>query len=176
MPDLTNDPQAALGIFAEAVLELLQDEELIYANPGERAIVMRLAQLLPARFPDWSIGYEWNRREDVAKRLRHGVTEDDLVCEGLIVPDIIVHRVGKRENLLVVEVKKANNKDYDGDIWKLEGMTVQDGAYGYAAGLHLVLDVPSGQVLLCDVYMNGALAPGSTAWMREQLPYALPGA
>lgn len=170
MPEPTHDAQAALETFAEAVLELLQDEELIYANPGERAIVMRLTQLLPGRFPDWSVGYEWNRREDVAKRLRHGVTEEDLVREGLIVPDIIVHRVGKRENLLVVEVKKANNKDFDGDIWKLEGMTAQDGAYGYAVGLHLVLDVPKGHAPRCDVYLNGALDPGLSERMRKLLP------
>jgi len=176
MPDQTDDPQAALGIFAEAVLELLGDVELVYANPGERAIVMRLAQLLPARFPDWSVGYEWDRREDVAKRLRHGVTEDDLVREGLVVPDIIIHRVGARENLLVVEVKKAKNRDYDGDIWKLEGMTDQSGDYGYSAGLHLVLDLPGGQVPLCDVYVNGALDPNLSGWMRALLPHSAAGA
>jgi hypothetical protein len=174
MPDLTDDPQAALEIFAEAVVELLQDAELIYANPGERAIVMRLAQLLPDRFPAWSVGYEWDRREDVAKRLRHGVTEDDLVREALIVPDIIVHRVGKRENLLVVEVKKANNRNFDGDIWKLEGMTIQDGPYGYAVGLHLVLDLRSGKVPLCDVYVDGAQHPDLSGWMRALIPYAPP--
>jgi hypothetical protein len=176
MPDQTDDPQAALEIFAEAVVELLRDAELIYANPGEQAIVARLAQLLPSRFPGWSVGNEWNRRGDVAKRLRHGVTEDDLVREGLIVPDIIVHRVGKRENLLVIEVKKANNKHYDGDIWKLEGMTNQRGDYGYAAGLHIGLDLPTGQVRLCDVYVNGAQDPDLSDWMRALLPYAAAGA
>ncbi|NML96124.1 hypothetical protein [Novosphingobium olei] len=175
MPDQTDDPKAALEIFAEAVVELLQDAELIYANPGERAIVARLVQLLPSRFPGWSVGSEWNRREDVAKRLRHGVTEDDLVREGLIVPDIIVHRVGKRENLLIIEVKKANNKHYDGDIWKLEGMTDQRGDYGYAAGLHIALDLPAGQVRLCDVYVNGEQDPDLGDWMRTLLPYAAAG-
>lgn len=170
MPDMTDDPQAAIEIFAEAVRAVLRDKELVYANPGERAIVMRLVLQLNGKFPGWSIGFEWDRREDVAKRLRHGVTEDDLIREGLIVPDIIVHRVGKRENLLVVEVKKSGNKDYDGDIWKLEGLTVRAGDYGYAAGLHLVLDVPNGQVVRCDVYVDGALHEGLTGWLRDQLP------
>lgn len=116
MADQIDDPQAALEVSAEAVPELLQDLELIYANPGEQAIVARLVQLLPARFPGWSVGSEWDRREDVTKRLRYGVTEGELIREGLIRPDMIVHRVGKRENLLVVEVKKANNKDDNGDI------------------------------------------------------------
>jgi len=170
MPDNIDDPQAALEILAEAVRTVLQDEELIYANPGERAIVMRLTLLLQGKFPGWSIGFEWDRREDVAKRLRHGVTEDELIREGLIVPDIIVHRVGKQENLLVVEVKKSTNKDYDGDIWKLEGMTVQTGDYAYAAGRHLVLDLPSGQVRRSDVYVDGALHEPLTNWMRQQVP------
>ena len=170
MPDVTRDPQAALQIFAEAVVELLQDHELIYANPGERAIVMRLAQLLPIRYPDWSVGYEWDRHENAAKRLRHGVTEDELIREGLIVPDIIIHQVGKRENLLVVEVKKINNKDFEGDIWKLEGMTFQDGEYGYSAGLHLVIDLPNGCVSLCDVYVDGSRSADLSDWMRELLP------
>jgi len=38
------------------------------------------------------------------------------IREGAIVPDLIVHRVGKRQNLFVVEVKKATNNDFDGDI------------------------------------------------------------
>lgn len=170
MPDMTDDPQAALEILGEAVRAVLQDEELVYANPGERAIVMRLVLQLEGKFPGWSVGFEWDRREDVAKRLRYGATEDELIREGLIIPDIIIHRVGKRENLLVVEVKKLGNKDYDGDIWKLEGMTVKAGDYGYAAGLHLVLDVPKGHVSRCDIYVDGSLHEGLTRWMREQLP------
>ena len=169
MRDMTEDPQAALGIFAEAVRAVLQDPELVYANPGERAIVMRLALQIEGKFPGWSIGYEWNRREDVAKRLRHGVTEEDIIREGLIIPDIIVHRVGKRANLLVVEVKKLGNNDYDSDIWKLQGLTLQEGEYGYAVGLHLVVDLPKAQVPRCDVYVDGALNESLTGWLRGQL-------
>lgn len=48
-----------------------------------------------------------------------------MVGKDAIVPDLIVHRVGEKENLLVVEVRKVTNKDFDGDIWKLRGMTEQ---------------------------------------------------
>jgi hypothetical protein len=170
MPEMTEKAKAALVILAEAVCAVLEDEELIYANPGERAIVQRLVGQLEGKYPDWSIGFEWDRREDVAKRLQYGVTKEDLLREGLIVPDIIIHRVGKRENLLVIEVKKSNNKDYERDVWKLAGMTVQAGEYGYAAGLHLVLDVPAGVALKCDVYVDGELDDELTAGLRELLP------
>jgi hypothetical protein len=65
--------------------------------------------------------------------------------------------VGKRENLLVVEVKKSANEDFDGDIWKLKGMTEQAGPYGYAVGLHLVIDVKAGTAPRCDVCVDSEL-------------------
>ncbi len=169
MPEINDDPQAALTPLVDAIRALLEDKELAYADPAERAIVHRLAVLLEGSFPGWSIGVEWNRREDVVKRLRYDATEDELIREGAIVPDLIVHRVGKRENLLVVEVKKASNKDFNGDIWKLEGMTDQAGDYGYVAGLHLVVDMRTGRSPKCDVYVGAALHEGLTAWMRDQL-------
>ena len=97
---------------------------------------------------------------------------DELIREGAIVPDLIVHRVGKKENLLVVEVKKANNHDFDGDIWKLKGMTEQAGEYCYLLGVHLVVDMQVGVVPRCDVYVDAALDHGLTAWVRDLLAAA----
>lgn len=167
---MAHDPQAALAILADAIVALLEDKALAYANPSEQAIVGRLAVLLEGKFPGWSVNVEWNRRRDVAKRLHYPLHEDDAALEAAIQPDLIVHRVGKSENLLVVEAKKAANKDFDRDIWKLKGMTEQAGAYGYAAGLHLVVDMPAGVVLRCDVYVDAAFHEGLTAWLRDQLP------
>lgn len=167
---MTDDPQAALATLAVSIRELLADEDLAYADPAERAIVGRLAVLLEGRFPGWSIGVEWNRRETVIKKLSYGLTDHELIREGAIVPDLIVHRVGKRENLLVLEVKKASNKDFDGDIWKLQGMTDQHGEYGYAAGVHLVVDMRAGRIAKCDVYVDAALHENLSDWFRQQLP------
>jgi hypothetical protein len=118
---MSDDPKTTLDIFASAVLDLLGDEELAYADPSERAIVARLGNLLRGRYPGWSIDLEWSRRENVIKRLRYGLSDEELIGKDAIVPDLIVHRVGKGENLLVVEVKKVTNTDYEGDIWKLKG-------------------------------------------------------
>lgn len=169
---MQDDPKSTLEIFASAVLQLLGDKELAYADPSERAIVARLGNLLHGKYPGWSIDLEWSRRENVIKRLRYGLSDDELIGKDAIVPDLIVHRVGKRENLLVVEVKKVTNTDYEGDIWKLEGMTEQSGDYGYLVGLHLVVDVTAGTALQCDVYVDAALNPDLTAWMHERLTVA----
>lgn len=132
---MSDDPKSTLDTFAVAILELLSDEELGYADPSERAIVARLGNLLQGRYPGWSIDLEWSRRENVIKRLRYGLSDEELIGKDAIVPDLIIHRVGKRENLLVVEVKKVTNTDYEGDIWKLKGLTEQAGPYGYLVGL-----------------------------------------
>ncbi|MEH2509477.1 hypothetical protein V1291_000831 [Nitrobacteraceae bacterium AZCC 1564] len=84
-------------------------------------------------------------------------------------PDLIVHRFGKRENLLVVEVKKSTNRDFEGDIWKLKGMREQAGAYGYLVGLHLVIDVKAAVACRCDVYVDAKLDGELTEWMQLEL-------
>lgn len=161
--------QATLATFATAVRALLGDKDLAYADPAERALVARIRDLLHGQYEGWSIDLEWNRREDVIKRLRYGLSDDELIGKDAIVPDLIVHRVGKRENLLVVEVKKATNKDFDGDIWKLKGMTEQAGPYAYSVGLHLVIDVKTGTAPRSNVYVDAELDEAVTEWMQLEL-------
>jgi hypothetical protein len=166
---MRDDLQAVLSVFAAAVRALLQNKDLAYADPAERALVGRIRDLLHGQYAGWSIDLEWNRREDVIKRLRYGLCDDELIGKDAIVPDLIVHRVGKRENLLVVEVKKSTNKDFEGDIWKLKGMTEQAGAYGYLVGLHLVIDVKAGAASRSDVYVDAELDEELTEWMHLEL-------
>ena len=166
---MVEDAKATLSIFASAVSELLRDKKLAYANPAERAIVARLAKLLDRKYDGWAIDLEWNRRENVIKRLRYGLSDDELIGKDAIVPDLIVHRVGKKENLLVVEVKKVENKDFEGDIWKLKGMTERAGDYAYSMGVHLVVDVKAGVAPRCDVYVDANLDEELTEWMRSAL-------
>jgi hypothetical protein len=165
---MSDDPKTTLDIFATAALALLRDKELAYADPSERAIVARLGNLLNGKYLGWSIDLEWSRRENVIKRLRYNLSDEELIGKDAIVPDLIVHRVGRRENLLVVEVKKVTNTEHDGDVWKLKGMTEQAGAYGYLIGLHLVVDVKAGAAPRCDVYADAELDEDLTIWMQER--------
>ena len=167
---MVEDSYATLAVFAKAVRDVLRDKDLRYADPAERALVARIKERLHGKYEGWSVDLEWNRREDVIKRLRYGLSDEELIGKDAIVPDLIVHRIGKKENRLVVEVKKSMNKDYQGDIWKLKGMTKQDGDFAYMVGLHLVLDIRSGRAPQCDVYVDAELHEELTVWMRKQLP------
>jgi len=166
---MRNELQATLSTFAVAVRALLKDRELAYADPAERALVARIRDFLHEQYKGWSIDLEWNRREDVIKRLRYDLSENELIAKDAIVPDLIVHRIGKRENLLVVEVKKSTNKNFNGDIWKLRGMTEHAGEYGYAVGLHLVIDVKTGTAPRSDVYVDAELDEELSDWMQVEL-------
>jgi hypothetical protein len=167
---MEHDPQEALSVFAAAISQLLQRDDIAQADPGERALVGELPALLAGRFPGWSVNIEWDRYEQEVKRLRYRLDDIDFEREAPIVPDLIIHRVGKKENLLVVEVKRAINRNFKRDIWKLRGMTDKSGDYAYAAGLHLIIDVPGRKVENCDVYVDGKIEVELTNWLRERLP------
>ncbi|MFM9847078.1 MAG: hypothetical protein ACKVP3_07950 [Hyphomicrobiaceae bacterium] len=162
---MSDDTKKTLGVFAKAVRDLLRDKALADIDPGEPAIVGRLRDLVRDKYEGWSIDTEWDRYEQFTKRLDY-----ELSGKGRrIIPDLIVHIMGRKENLLVVEVKKAANKNYDGDIWKLKGMTEVAGKYAYSVGLHLVLDVKNGTAPGCDVYVDAAVDKELTEWMRSAL-------
>jgi hypothetical protein len=150
----------ALSQLAAAVQELLQLERLVYADPGERHVVSELFFLLRPRFPRYDVSNEYDRREQEIKRLG----------KSKIVPDLVVHRIGVQvENLLVIEVKLAGNYDYKGDIRKLSGMTSTEGAFRYAVGVHLALNVPRQRVNRGHVYIDGQIDPKLTAWFEAQV-------
>ncbi|ESX07220.1 hypothetical protein X769_07565 [Mesorhizobium sp. LSJC268A00] len=47
--------QEILSVLAAAVRALLQDKDLAYADPAERALVARIRDLLHGRYAGWSI-------------------------------------------------------------------------------------------------------------------------
>lgn len=87
-----------------------RDLYLLEVEANERSITHHLAAYLASVFPRWNVDVEYNRDangEDAKKRL-HGL-RDSLMQAGLdpsrsdlVIPDIIVHRRGSSENLLVV--------------------------------------------------------------------------
>lgn len=145
----------ALEQLAAAVHDLFGDAGLARIDPGERHVVSELHALLRPRFPKHWVSNEFDRRENEIKKLGRSK----------IVPDLIVHRRGDQtDNLLVVEVKLAGNYNFESDVRKLKGMTQANGEYGYAAGLHLVLDVPRQRIRRGDVYINSTLDRDLTEW------------
>ncbi|MGV1832973.1 hypothetical protein [Agrobacterium vitis] len=163
------DDNDTLERFAFAVRSLLQLPVLAYADPGEQMITTELVALMKPFFPDWDVHGEYNRREQVEKRLGRLLEDGELVDYG-IRPDIIVHHAGEKSNLLIVEVKRSVNNNVANDIWKLSGMTALDGIYGYGLGVHLGVDVVSKKATRCDVYKGGVVNVALTACLEEKLP------
>ena len=67
----------------------------------------RLNVLIEGRYPGWTVSVEWDRREDMIKRLRYGLNDEGVEREAAIIPDILIHQIGRQENLLAVEIKKG---------------------------------------------------------------------
>lgn len=157
----------ALQRLADAIVDLFLNEHLRYADPGERAVVAELYLRVRERFPEYQVNNEYDRSERAVKDLIYP-NAAGLLHEADIIPDLIVHRVGTQDqNLLVVEAKRHTNRDFAKDIWKLRGMTDQAGCYAYAAGVHLVLNIPDGRVVRANVYINGAIDAETTQWFAD---------
>ena len=116
------------------------DKELLEVNANERSITHKLAEHLQREFPQWNVDCEYNRLgRDVKKlNLNFGSIQPDDLEAKTVFPDIIVHHRGTQENLLVIEVKKANGKTNTNDREKLLAF-VQDENFHYQFGLFLRL-------------------------------------
>lgn len=151
MSDLIPD---AIDRFAAAVADLLANSDLAYAVPGEMAVVAELFVRMRQNFPGWTVSNEYDRREQERKRLAYD-DANGVLRDAPIRPDLIVHKVGLKENLLVVEVKLHTNQNHARDIWKLRGMTDHEGPYAYAIGVHLVIDIGARRVAGCQCFVDG---------------------
>jgi hypothetical protein len=157
-----------LDRFAGAVRALLADKGYQYANPGEQAVTGKLSSLMEPRFSEWSVCPEWNRKNQEEKMLHYGM-EGEVAKLRSIRPDIIVHRIGTTDNVLVVEAKRVENRKDAADKAKLRAMTDAAGGYSYQVGVHLVIDMKGASIAACEVFVAGASHPGLTATLREML-------
>jgi len=126
-------------------IELLlnRDKFLLERDVNERSISHRLASYLQEEFGnEWNVDCEYNRDHDIKKELTiHPETvEADDTAATTVFPDIIVHRRGLDDNLLVIEMKKTTNlqrRSKDFDLDKLHAF--QQGKYHYRYALYLQL-------------------------------------
>lgn len=122
---------------------LQQNEgEIIQNDICERTIAHKLAEYLQQNFqPPISVDVEYNRNIELGGR------EPKYYQDGKYgMPDIIVHRrLHNDNNLLIIEIKKQNNrnkKERKNDLAKLEEFTTSARAKGYNFQLGLFLDIP----------------------------------
>ena len=127
----------------EVVERLFKDDcDLLALDVNERAVSHRLACYLQQLLPDWHVDCEYNRARDLPKRLRLTVekVDTDNLEARTVYPDVIVHKRGTDENLLVIEMKKAGNTQKDEhDRRKLRAFRDQM-YYRYTLFLKLSLD------------------------------------
>lgn len=109
---------------------LARDAEILRTDVNERTISHRVAGYLEPYFSGWNVDCEYNRNHDDPKRLeipRRNVPNDDTQAR-TVFPDIIVHKRGTDENLLVIEMKKTTSQETDDfDLHKLRAFRDQLG-------------------------------------------------
>ncbi len=115
----------------EALSTLLaKDAEILRTDVNERTISHRLAGYLEPHFSGWNVDCEYNRNHDDPKRLeipRRKVPNDDTQAR-TVFPDIIIHKRGTDDNLLVIEMKKTTSQETDDfDLHKLKAFRDQLG-------------------------------------------------
>lgn len=103
------------------------DIHLIEIDANERSITHKLAQYLTDEFEGWDVDCEYNRDGHEPKRINletQNIKSDDEKAV-TVYPDIIIHRRGTKENLVVIEVKKSSSRDISFDEKKLRLYKVQ---------------------------------------------------
>ena len=125
-----------------AIVDLYRyDGDLLDRDANERSITHKLAEHLQRQFPEWNVDCEYNRQGKAVKRLAGLYKKGDISdsdCEAKTVfPDIIVHKRGREDNLIVIEVKKrSSTSSRTKDIKKLKSFTKYP-EFGYCTSLFL---------------------------------------
>jgi hypothetical protein len=102
---------------------LVRDADLFVRNVNERTITGLLARYMEPKFPGWHVDAEYNRDGHDVKKANGEI----------VVPDVIVHRRGTPENLLVIEAKKSTTTEPDDEVLaKLNGFRSSDLQYRHA--------------------------------------------
>lgn len=121
----------------DRLLEL--DEYLLRRDAHEISISHKLAIYLEQQFPDWDVDCEFNKY--------YGETKDlNKYDKDWVRPDIIIHRRGTNQDLLVIEIKlTTSEEDINSERQKVRLYTEDEELdYDYGLFLHLKADGESG--------------------------------
>jgi hypothetical protein len=141
-------------IVKDAVGILLEKEgEIIKKDINELTITHKLAVYLQRRFRLLSVDICYNRNIEIDEY------KPKYIGEGKYgIPDIVIHeRLTNKRNLLVIEIKKQDNKEgRDEDRKKLEALTTigREGGYNFQLGLFLDISIKEAEPIY-SWYKNG---------------------
>jgi hypothetical protein len=121
---------------AATAVFLANDAELLKRDAHERSMTHKFAEALQSVFRSWHVDCEYNRDGKVPKTIDLPERADKTVF-----PDIIIHRRGSPDNLLVIEAKPsdASQQDIDFDRRKLDAYMT--GRLGYRYALFLTFHI-----------------------------------
>lgn len=94
------DIDTATAITAALAKLLERDAYLLRVDANERSIAHRLALYVEEQFDGWDVDCEYNRDGHEPKEIAFGA-EGDGEHGSRVFPDVIVHRRGSGDNLLV---------------------------------------------------------------------------
>jgi len=147
--DEIDDQYVDAVLYGAVEILCYEDKKLLELDVGERTITQHLAKHLQRFFPGWDVDCEYNRLGDVPEAVAKRIPEmrpDNSVGtsnpgERTVLPDIIVHRRGDaQENLLIIELKKADRPRIEDDKEKLH-LYVKELGYQHA----YFISVPTGK-------------------------------
>src|ERR1700758_2673945 len=162
--------QAELNKFLGALREFYAHEAfLLDKDAGERALTHRLAVHVEKQFSGWEVDCEFDRLGDRTLRLPHGtiVSTDDHLGKS-IYPDIVVHQREIPNNLLAIEVRKANNhQPIEHDEQKLHALN--DPHLWFAYWIGALLTLGKSAVTASEVYVAGKRDEGLSRFLLQRL-------
>jgi hypothetical protein len=153
----------ALGEFFARETHLL-DKDL-----GERVLTHRLAVHIEHQFAGWDVDCDYNRLGERRLKLPKGsiVSTDDDSGKS-VYPDIVVHHRAVPENLLAIELRKADShQPPDHDRHKLRAMTDPHPWHAFRAGL--LLTFAKKNVAASEVYVGGVADASLSDWLAGRL-------
>jgi hypothetical protein len=146
----------------QIALEILYEKDmfLLKNDVNERSISHKLAEYIQQQFSEYHVDCEYNRvgnltvdEEYFNKKLRLYKNIKCLNGE-TVYPDIIIHKRGQKNNLLVIEIKKIKDKNRVLDDYKKILGLFTSKEFEYKFGLFLQLGKKN--VRIFDLYGNNS--------------------
>lgn len=150
--------ETAVGAACDQLVK--RDRPLFERNVNERSFSHKFAMYLQREIEAWKEGWdvdcEFNRDaqdtgEDYAKQLQLVNKIDSLstsVCDEhakTVFPDVIIHRRGQGNNLLVVEMKKNTASKTELAFDKLHKLPAYVNQLGYKSSVFILIDLENVQ-------------------------------
>ncbi|WP_405351862.1 hypothetical protein [Fusobacterium animalis] len=163
-----------IGIFEKAKNKFLKNEkEIIEIDINERTLSARLMfhlqtlllnEIYQENYKEYSVDCEYNRINEIEYKILKVCeyiekTKNFEEVDKKVYPDIIVHKRNENNNLIVIEMKKANSyiKKKENDKNRLKAMTNPRklNNFNYILGVYFEVDTTGNNNHIIEFFVNG---------------------